>query len=348
MNNDFINQIPWKNESSPIWLATHFTVSRNLASYSFPQMLKEKDAAKVAEKLKKKLLGSKQLNNPQYCNIDELTSAQKEYLCDYFYLPTGITQSVAHQGVIVDDTTQFLALINQNNHLSLRYIESGCDWNETWNRLMQCESELEKALHFAFSPKFGFLSADPIRSGTGLTTQTFLHLPALIFAEALPKFLREERSPEVIIKGLNGDGEEFIGDLVIVENSYSLGVSEDQILDKVHSISTKLMLSELELRKQIRESAPGELLDKIGRFFGILKHAQRIDTKEAMAALSLLKLGLHLGYIKGIDDKQLNACYFTCRRGSIMQNEQITSLDAVPFRRASLLKETLDHVELTL
>ena len=63
--------------------------------------------------------------------------------------------------------------------------------------------------------------------------------------------------------GIQGNLEEFVGDVVIVKNNYTLGVSEEDIISTLRLFTTKLLVEESSARSQLKNVENAELMDKV-------------------------------------------------------------------------------------
>ena len=87
--------------------------------------------------------------------------------------------------------------------------------------------------------------------------------------------------------------------------------------------------------------------DHVSRAFGLLRHSYQLQTNEAMDALSLLKLGVELGWIEGITSAKVNALLFQCRRAHLqytIQDTETIDLQAIAHKRAEFLHQQLKEL----
>jgi protein arginine kinase len=346
-----LDHTPWEKEINPIWLATRFLLQRNLSKYNFPPKLDERSFQQTLGILKAPLLASPQLQKPTFLNTQELTALEKEFLCEHFFCLEGFPNTLDGQGFIVDESGQFFAQINMKNHLQIQVNDCLGSWEKTWNTLSQIETEIGSSVDFAFNPKFGYLTAEPRYSGTGLTVQAYLHLPALIHTGQLQETLQKQKEDGIQVAGMGGNLEEIVGDLVIISNTCTLGINEETIVHSVNSMAMKLMAIEKMLRSHLQGENPTAIKDQVSRAYGLLLHSYQLQTKEALNALSLLKLGLHLDWIGGITDAQLNTLFFQCRRAHLLQaldQTQLTDPQEVARKRAEYLHQPMQGVVLKI
>ncbi len=90
------------------------------------------------------------------------------------------------------------------------------------------------------------------------------------------------------------------------------------------------------------------LKDKMSRAYGLLLHSYQLETKEALNALSQIKLGIDLGWIQGINDQEINELLFRCRRAHLAQSHEKISLHTKDLSeaRAAYLHEKLQKTTL--
>jgi protein arginine kinase len=111
---------------------------------------------------------------------------------------------------------------------------------------------------------------------------------------------------KLAVRGFYGEGTSYLGDFFQVSNQVTLGRSLEKLLQDVSKFLPKLVEQEREVRRTIlRENTKG-LEDRIFRAFGVLSHARRINSQEALELLSQVRLGVSLGIVHGLDLKAVN------------------------------------------
>ncbi len=353
-NHLFFSKLPWENADSALWPTSLFTLRRNLAKHPFPHQQSESQARFISERIQAACEKSRFLQNSIFLQLSQLTPVQKEFLCEHFFVPEDILQDRPHQGVIVDASGTFFIGINLANHLTLHKIDYTASWHEAWNFLNKIETELSKDLDYAFSSKFGFLTSNILCCGTALTVRAYLHLPALLQMEENNNSDEFTKNEDILITHMQSDHCEksqniFEGDLVILQNRFHLGVSEENVLHHLYNAATRLISLERSSRLKIKSGDFPNIKDSVSRSFGLLLHSYQLPTSEAFAALSFLKLGADLGWVQGISDKEINDLLFQCRRGHILVSaENPLSHDNLLHKRASIIHQALQQVSLTI
>lgn len=310
----------------------------------------EHQSLQILEILKTPLLKLKNLNKPICLHAEALSALEKEFLCEHFLCREGWQNASKGQAFILDDSAKFLGALNIEDHLHLQWVDCKGEWEKAWGALNTIETAVGETLNYAFSEKFGYLTADPFVCGTGLLIVCYLHLPALIFSKQLEQVLLTQKEESVIAQTMFGHMTSPVGDFVLLQNKYTLGLIEETILRDLHLTSTKLILSEKALRLQYKENPPSELKDLVSRAYGLLMHSYQLQTQEALDALSKLKLGTDLGWIKGISDDLINEIFFRCRRAHLSQSREKPPVDKkeLSHARAEFLHQQLKQATLVI
>lgn len=352
-----LHHLPWDESSQTLWPISTFTLKRNLSSRCFPEKLSEMESLQVKNLLISSLLNTRVFQDGVVIELETLSNEEKQYLFEHFFFSEDVSDQGLHQAVIISKDCQIIATINIGEHLHLHAIDSQGSWHATVEKLYETEQKLSESLEFAFSPRFGYLTVKPHKCGIALSIKAYLHLPILlqppkkespIFElEGLDEYLKisqmislEEENPE----------QAFYGDLVILENHYNLGVSEDQMLRSLYATANRLINEEATLRSEIKNQEAGDFKDLVSRAFGILKHSYQMPTKDAISALSFVKLGVDLGWIKGLRDDQVNKIFFKSRRAHLLSKEEQPSVTPEDFlhKRAAFIHNEIKNATLTI
>lgn len=346
------NESPWNNNANVIWLGSTLSILRNLEKFNFPGKLATDKRKQIISLLTKELLASKQLKKPKLIRAEDMPPIEKEFLVEHFLSNHSFHQAHVGEAFVLDESGEFLTVLNLRDHLSLTWMDVQEDLENSWDRLVKIELDLANSVNFAFSPKFGFLTSDPTQCGTGFVVTIFLHLPALLYTNRLDEIIEKNQEDGVEQTGLQGDPNEVIGDIVAFHNNYTLGVTEENILASLRTLATKITAEEKSVRRHLKggtEAEIAEVKDKVSRAYAILLHSYQIEAVEALQALSLLKMGLDLEWLKGASQATLNKLLFSCRRAHLLCHYgQKMSHEELPHRRAEFIHKALHGLELLI
>lgn len=340
---------PWANNSNPIWLATNLKLYRNVDKFTFPGKLSADRRKQVLSLVGNAIADCEELSSPVVVNAEEASPIEKEYLFEHFLSMHGFHQAHEGEAFVFDSTASVLGILNIRDHLQLQITDTTGEIENAWNHLVAIEMALGKEVNYAFSDNFGFLTADPATCGTGLVIYAFLQVPALLHSGSLSTILSKHSLEGVESTGLQGDPNSLVGDVVVLYNNYTLGMTEENTVTALRSALTRLFIEEKSARAQIRETDDSHFKDHVSRAFGLLMHSYQAETVEALNAISLIKLGLELDWVSGTTIEELNRLFFGCRRGHLLAGSpKELDNDAVLHKRAELIHKTLKNTELKI
>lgn len=340
---------PWAHNTNKIWLASTISLSRNIEKFKFPSKLATENKKQIIALMNKDPLQIDGLQNPLLIKAEDMSPLEKEYLSEHFLTVNSFQTTDIGEGFVLDDTGEFLGELNIKNHLKFLLIDTKGELENTWNRLLKIETAIGELWSYSFSPKFGFMTASASQSGTALHATAFLQLPALIHTEEINSFLEKNIEDGVNITGIHGNPNEIIGDIVMIQNNHTLGLTEESIIALVRGIATKIELEEIHCRAAIKMHQTPAIKDKVSRAYAILAHSYQIDVVEALKAVSLLKLGLDLEWISGISITELNTFFFTCRRAHLLnQYSEKIPQEEIPHKRSEFIHQTMQKIKLEI
>jgi protein arginine kinase len=233
-------------------------------------------------------------------------------------------------------------MINEEDHLRIQVIESGLNLTDVWKVIDKIDTEFSEKLEYAFSPEWGYLTACPTNTGTGMRASVMLHLPALVITKQINKVLHAIIKVGLAARGFYGEGTEATGNFFQISNQVTLGHSEDEIIDNLERIIKQVIEHESNARKALMSQKMEALNDRIWRSLGMLKSAHIMTSQEAIEHLSSVRLGVDMGIIKDIDRTRLNELFLTIQPAHLQKLEgKVLTSSQRDARRASLIREKL-------
>lgn len=339
----------WNKNANKIWLASSISLFRNLNKFNFPGKLSTDRQKSISSLVVQTIVKNNLLENPKIFNAEELKPSDKELISERFLGTELIHQAHSGEGFIINEGGNFFVTTNLQDHIHMQIMNTNGELVKSLNQLVKLETNLGKSMNYAFSKRFGFLTADPSYCGTGFVLRIFLQLPALIHTEAIENILDELIDDSISISGLYGNPTEMVGDVICFKNNYTLGITEEGAVSNLETLIMKLISKETAARKEISEKSNSQIKDLVSRAYAILIHSYQIEAVESLNALSLLKLGLDLNWVTGITISELNELFFNSRRVHLIChfNEEI-SQEQLPHKRAEFNHKALGNVKLTI
>lgn len=334
--NDLCHDFVYKKQTSPtnkIWPITTFSLSRNLSIAKFVPCLSKEQKQEILEAIVSHFNSIEGYNAFITLPLKEASSWQKEFLLEHFLFPYDLTGNPDGEAFVIHRDGDILAAINCRDHLILHAIDFFSDPETMLSKLVKLECYLNTKLAFSFSSDFGFLTTHPQECGTALSIRCLLHVPALIYRHELEPLIRE--SSDILYSGAIPSVPEFMGNIVVLSNRYSLGLTEEQIISSLSIWASKLAAAEAAARKKLLEENSPALKNHILRSLGLLTHSCYLDLKEATEALSWVQLGINLGWIQEASSWHPN--FWQARRGHLLYTQQ-------PEERKDLQKEKVSQL----
>ncbi|MCH9608607.1 MAG: Protein-arginine kinase [Chlamydiales bacterium] len=339
----------WEKHSHPVWLASSLKLARNIQKFIFPNKLDKSKEGQTLSLLYESIEQCPELDHPSLYRPEEIGSLEKEFLLEQFLTTENFHQAHGGEGFVVDKGGDFLGVFNVEDHLKLHLIDTTQEIEKSWNRLAKIEQYIGKRLDFAYNSRWGFLTSNPSHAGTGLVISLYLHIPAIIHSGELPDLLERVKEEEVEAFGLQGNANEMIGDILVTRNKCTIGLTEEYILTTMRMWATRAVVSETNLRKKIIESNDEQFKNKVTRALGLLTHSYQLEVIEALNAISLVKLGVEIGWIEAPDTLNLNQILFDCRRAHLMSLlEEAVDVPELPKKRAEYLHKIASDLKLLI
>lgn len=294
----------WFSGSGPladIVVSSRIRLARNLAGYKFLNSCSDKEKAKILERLKTVLLSLDLDDEVFYVNIDKASNLNRNFLVERHLISRHHVSGKGPRGVVMVRREFFTAMINEEDHLRLQVLKAGCQLSECLSQIDRIDDMIEREVDYAFSPRFGYLTACPTNVGTGIRVSVMLHMPALKMTGQIDKFLTAARDMNLAVRGLFGEGSDATSDLYQLSNQVTLGVSESAIVSEFEKvIIPEIVEYEKIARQQLLAKQMEVLDDKISRAMALLQNAHLISSQEALVLLSHLRLGLNMREHMGV------------------------------------------------
>lgn len=195
-------------------------------------------------------------------------------------------------------------MVNEEDHLRIQAMQEGLALEKTYQIANALDDALNTSLHFAFDPTLGYLTQCPTNLGTGMRASVMLHLPALQSSGQLGRITNHLSKLGLTLRGTYGEGSEPVGALYQLSNQVSLGLSEEEAINNLRSITMQLVEQEREARTKL--VSDNKRVDAIARSLGILQSARMLSSDEFMKLISNVRLGISTGVLTGISYETMN------------------------------------------
>ncbi|MHC4394947.1 MAG: ATP--guanido phosphotransferase [Planctomycetota bacterium] len=288
----------WFDGSGPladIVISSRIRLARNLAGYKFLSRCSTAEKSAILKKLKEALLSLELGDKTSYISVDNAPTLNKNFLVERHLISRHHAFGKGPRGVVIAQREFFTAMINEEDHLRIQVLKGGLQLSECARQINHIDDMIEARVEYAFSPRYGYLTACPTNLGTGIRVSVMLHLPALKMTGQIEKFLNATRAMNLAVRGLFGEGTEAAGDFYQLSNQVTLGVSEEDIVSQFEKgVIPEIVEYENAARARLLSKDIDVLDDKISRAMALLKNAHLISSQEALFLLSHLRLGINM------------------------------------------------------
>lgn len=294
---------------SDIVISSRIRLARNLSDFPFIRRCSTEDRQAIERTLKARMERLEGWGNVRYVDVAALADVDRLLLVERQLISRELADSEGPRAVAIDPEEQFSVMINEEDHLRIQVMHSGLSLPAAWQQIDRLDDLLEGAISYAFHSQYGYLTACPTNVGTGLRVSVMLHLPALVITRQIDKVFRSLQKISVTVRGLYGEGSQFMGDFYQVSNQITLGRNEPELVEQVSEVVPVLIDYERRARQFLVEQSEQDLQDDVSRAFGILCTAKKISSEETMHYLSKVRMGVNLGLIPDLPVTTINKLF---------------------------------------
>ena len=312
----------WIEKNGPrgeIVFSTRIRLARNLAKYKFPSLAGAPELSTVSDQVCAAIAGTDILAQPKFLEMDYLGDLDRLVLVERRLASPALAERKGSARVILGAGEYASIMTNEEDHLRLQSFQPGLEVRAAWQKLEHLDEALGSRLDYAFSPKFGFLTACPTNTGTGMRVSLLVHLPALMILQEMEKISRKFAKMGLTIRGFYGEGTEVIGNVFQISNQLTLGCSEDDTLSLLEQVAEQLITLEQKARERLLADKKLHLEDKVWRTYGVLRYARSLSSGEFLNFLSFIRLGLDLKILTGWSESLLHELMLVTQPGHMQK-----------------------------
>ncbi|MGE5328722.1 MAG: protein arginine kinase [Deltaproteobacteria bacterium] len=331
---------------SGIVVSSRVRLARNCADYPFYAKLGLDEAVKVVDTFKSAVSKSKDNLSKKLFFVDstKMPALEKACLVEKHLVSRDFAFKREVTGLVLSEDESISLMINEEDHLRIQSILEGLQISKCWENCNLVDNIIEGNVKYAYSDQLGYLTSCPTNVGTGMRVSIMVHLPALTILGYLRNVIDTVNKLGITVRGLYGEGSDFMGNLYQFSNQISLGQPEEEIITKMEIIAQRIIEQEEFARQKLLETRI-QLEDRLFRSYGIFSNARILSSNECMKLLSDVRLGIELGIIKNIDMEVINDLMVVTQPANLQKHYQsiLTSIER-DIKRAELIREKLGGV----
>jgi len=327
-------------------ISSRMRLARNLKEYPFPIALTKEKSKQVIQRIFHAVEELEQQNafgeKLELCVLEEISPLERQVLLEKHLISPNLLQNYEKGAVLLNQDESVSIMLNEEDHIRIQCLLSGFQLDAAFQMADHIDDVLEEKLEYAFDEQFGYLSSCPTNVGTGIRASVMMHLPALAMTGYIDRILQVANHIGLAVRGVYGEGTEFVGNMYQISNQLTLGRSEKEIILNLKDVVQQIIQKERDARSTLLTNNRAQLEDKIYRSFGILTNARILNSDECMQLLSDVRLGIDLGLIQEVRTEQINEIMILVQPACIQKAaEKHLSANERDIRRASLVREKL-------
>lgn len=344
--NDFIkNTGQWLKGTGAhanIVMSSRVRLARNLVMRPFPNKARKKELQEILAIIHAAIEGTDYFKDSVFFKINELDNVDKQFLIERHLMSHEHAANPEGKALVVSKEEVLSVMINEEDHIRMQVMQSGFDLEETWKVANTIDDALSRKLDFAYSLRWGYLTACPTNTGTAMRGSVMLHLPALVMTKQINKVLTAISKLSFASRGFYGEGTQASGNFYQISNQLSMGHSEEDVIQNINGLICQVIEQEEQARQALLLQNKPMLEDKIFRSCGILRSAHIISSQETVELLSMVRLGIDLDIIKDVDRNSINELFIMIQPAHLqkLEGKKLSAAER-DSKRASLIREKI-------
>lgn len=294
----------WYNSTgkdSDVVLSTRVRLARNLAGYPFPGRMTDAQRREVSDKVKSVFTG----DGWEKVEFASLTPAERASMLEKHLVSREFVTDAGARTLIKNEEKSVYIMTPEEDHLRIQSVVAGLDIDSAVKAAFDAEETADKALDFAFSEQYGYVTHCPTNLGTGMRLSVMMFLPAYTEADAMFDLSNQLSRLGMTVRGMHGEGSGAAAYLYQISNQTTLGVSEEEIAKKLGKIVGEIIENERKLRKNLPESRKKALAETARRDYGILMYAGYLSSHELVKMYAEMRYASVLG-LSGVPVSKLD------------------------------------------
>ena len=335
-------------------LSSRARLARNLANFPFPSKMQEGECERVQS------IVFDAFNHIPDSEIYRTSSVENIDPVGIKLLEERGVLEVPHPakiGLVYRSDGKVSCTVNHIDHVRIASFVSGFDFDRAFVLAHQVDEALQEKVQFAASYDFGYLTARPMSSGSGMRLSVRVHLPSLSLLNRIAAVSKELSSRGISFTSCFGSGSNSaaLGFFYqISTNTSSSGTEFDQIADIASEVK-KLIAQERLAREDLLKEKETEVKNLVLRALGLSRYSFLLPLRESIELIGSIKLGKELNLLSGIEDSVLHSLLYRLQDGNLtyLMNENTFAfekdIEANSYKkherlRAFVLGQALDEI----
>lgn len=330
-------------ESTDVVISSRVRLARNIEGYPFEPRLDANSSKELIEKLKGVYT---EKEGYKFTDFTSLSRQEKEVYAEKYLVSPEFAQKRTPHALFSNEDKSAYIMVCEEDHLRIQSVQPGFNIKTAYENAIEAEEIADAALPIAYSERLGYLTHCPTNLGTGMRASVMMFLPGLSKIGQIRPIAARLGQLGLTVRGMNGEGSTSDGMLYQISNQVTLGVSEEEIIEKLNNVIGQIIESERSVREKLKNEDGEGLFDISRRALGIALYAGRMSYGELLELYSKLRLGVSLGSVTECDyltlDKlriEANRANLICRSGLPENDSQGRDRIRAELVRNSIMKK---------
>ena len=227
----------------------------------------------------------------------DLEEDARNRLVEHHLISYDLLKYSSRSAAMVSSAGTISVMLNEEDHVRFQGLLPGLQLERSAEMALTLDEKVGDDHPYAFDSQWGFLTACPANTGTGMRACVILHLPALAAAGQMGAVMQSVAKLGLNIRGMYGDGAEAQGQLYQMSNVATLGRSEEDVVRSLVAATEEIVGHERAMRENAEKRDMLQLQDALMRSWGEAMEARLMTTKEFMKRYSDIRYAASLGYL---------------------------------------------------
>lgn len=326
------------SSDSDIVISTRARIARNASGIPFPHMIRNTDREEL---VKRPAIQKFCSNGSDFLlrEMKDLSQNERNALVEQHVVSRDLINK--DDGAVISSPDEAISImLMEEDHYRIQYLCAGFNPEEAYEVANNVEKMLGSNVSYAYSDRFGYLTACPTNLGTGLRIGVMMHLKGHVLSNNIKDLQSGLGRLGLTIRGAYGEGSTPIADCYQISNQVTLGISEQEIVQNIRQFVGRLINQERDVRNILYKNNKLELEDSVYRAYGILKNAKKMSSDEANRYLSTLSFGVSLGMLHPCRETDIYRLMIETMPATL-RREAETAIER-DIRRAEIIQKVLD------
>jgi len=329
-------------------VSSRIRLARNIAGFPFVARATDAQRREVVDLIHHAKLDDDHRGGLEWLAMGQTTPHRRQLLVERHLISRNFAEVDMPRAVGIDERRSLAVMVNEEDHLRIQALMPGLDLAKAMERAARFDEALGAAVDYAFSPRWGHLTACPTNVGCGIRLSVMVHLPSLKLTGELERVKRASKDLNLAVRGFYGEGTESIGSFFQISNQVTLGVSEEELLEAFSQrVVPQIVAYEREARAMLLERSRLVAEDRVHRAAATLLSARLLTADESLKLLSSLRLGVAAELVHGLPLERLSSLLVQTQPAHLTAAEPAAHDEqASKAIRASFLRQALRDIRL--